>query len=366
MGGRRKTVAVVGAGMAGLTCALDLAESHDVEIFEACQQNRESRPLQMEGSLNYLDNVPDLEPTYPVNKLELTSENETATFEGHIGHLFMIGGTDGIDARLRRKVSSRVDILHSSTITDLDMLSDYDVIVAADGYRSRIALMAGMREERTEVTGLGIGLTVKGDFEVGNTFSLFDNNYAPGGYLYLIPISEHRASLVSASIGIGLNAAVIRQRLRDFAGYRGCTILKEWADIEKWYHFNSYQKDNIYVIGGAASFTDGTYGFGLKYSLQSARICAQAINSGENYQELLAPVLKELAFWKRIGSTLVSTSNSEKDIFVRLAKNRIVKNRIERGKSIRPFFRTLVNYYKFRQFVSIGPRIIMNPTPVKT
>ena len=112
--------------------------------------------------------------------------------------------------------------------------------------------------------------------------------------------------------------------------------------------------------------TDGTYGFGLKYSIHSARICAQAINSKKNYRDMLAPVLKEYAFWKRIGNTLVNTSNSEKDIFVRLAKNKIIKKRIERGKSIRPFFRTLVNYYKLRHVASIWPRIIMNPKPVKT
>ena len=145
MGGQRKRIAVVGAGIAGLTCAVDLVEHHDVEVFEACQQNMESRPLQMEGALHYMDNLPNIEPTYQINKLTLSSENESKTFQGKIGHLFMIGGTEGIDARFRKKVSSRVDIRHSSKITDLDMLSDYEVIVAADGYRSRIALMAGMR-----------------------------------------------------------------------------------------------------------------------------------------------------------------------------------------------------------------------------
>lgn len=313
-----------------------------------------------------MDNIPDIEPTYQIDKLTFSSENESETFQGVIGHLFMIGGTQGIDAKLRKKVSQSVDIRHSSKITDLEMLSDYDVIVVADGYRSRIALMAGMREERSLISGLGFGLTLKGDFEVGTTFSIFDNKYAPGGYLYLIPISQHRASLVSASIGNGINAAAIRQRLRDYAGFHGCIVLEEWTDIEKWYRFNSYQKDNICVIGGAASFTDGTYGFGLKYSIQSARICAHAINSERNYQDMLAPVLRELAFWERIGSTLVNTSNPEKDVFIKLAKNRLIKKRIERGRSIRPLFRTLVNYYKFRRSVSMRPRLTLNPTPAKT
>lgn len=366
MDSRRNKVAVVGAGIAGLTCALKLSEHHDVEIFEACARNGQSRPLQMEGALHYLDNIPDLEPTYNITDIILSSENERATFQGDIGHLFMIGGKNGLDAAFRKEASRRVEIRHSTRITNLDMLSDYDIIVAADGYRSRVALMAGMREEKADLSGIGIGLTIEGNFETGTTFSLFDNNYAPGGYLYLIPISEHRASLVSASIGNGIPVSAIRERLRDYARNKGFKVLEEWTDIEKWYRFKTYQKDNIYVIGGAASFTDKTYGFGLKYSIQSATLCAEAIMKHKSYQKMLAPVLKELSFWERIGAVLVNTSNEEKDIFVRLAKNRVIRRRIEKGKTIRPVFRSLVRYYNFRHRVPARRHVMSGPTPVKT
>jgi flavin-dependent dehydrogenase len=363
MGGKRKRIAVVGAGIAGLTCALELAGRHDVEVFEACKQCSESRPFQMEGALHYLDNIPPLEPTYPVKMLELTSEKERTSFHGNIGYLYKIGGLDGIDAVLREEVSQRVDMRHSQKIIDLDLLSDYDIIVAADGYRSKISLMAGMREEKARITGLGIGLTVKGDFEVGTTFSLFHNDYAPGGYLYLIPISNKKASLVSASIGNDINAGSIRQRMRQYAKQQGLTVIDEWTDIEKWYRFNCYHKDNVFVIGGAASFTDATYGFGLKYSIQSAHICAGAINSGGDYHVILKPLLNELAYWRRIGRTLVNTSNAEKDIFVRLAQKSIIKKRIEKGMSIRLFFRTLVNYFKLRHGLSVRSHLTVDPAP---
>jgi flavin-dependent dehydrogenase len=243
------------------------------------------------------------------------------------------------------------------------MLSDFDIIIAADGHRSRISQMARMRKKHAELTGLGLGMTVKGDFNSGYTYSLFDNNYAPGGYLYLIPINQKEASLVTASIGSSFNSKYLRKKLRDFADFMGLEIEDEWTDIEKWYRFNSYQKDNFYVIGGAASFTDKTYGFGLKYSIQSAKLCAQSIIHNNDYNTLLAPVLKELQFWERMGNVLTNTTNAQKDIFVRLSQNPLVKWKIESGRSLRPYFRLLAGYFRMKNSINRNPLIHHYPYP---
>lgn len=344
----KKLIAVIGAGIAGCVCAQELAEYHNVEIFEASEKDAPSRPLQMEGAVYYLDNIPKLEPTYKISELVLASENESATFKGNLGYLYRIGGMDGLDIKLRKEVEKKIKINYSSKITSLDMLSEYDTIVAADGYRSGIANMAKMREKHAELIGIGLGMNVKGEFKPGYTYTLFDNNYAPGGYLYLIPINKNKASLVTASIGNAFNSKYLRKKLRDYAIFMGLKIVSEWTDIEKWYRFNTYQRNNIYVIGGAASFTDKTYGFGLKYSIQSARLCAQSIIHNKNYHTLLAPVLKELQFWERMGNTLTSTTNAQKDTFVRLSQNPFVRRRIEYGRSIRPYFRLLTGYLRMR------------------
>jgi flavin-dependent dehydrogenase len=221
--------------------------------------------------------------------------------------------------------------------------------------------MAGMRGPHAELKGLGLGLTVKGEFEPGYTYSLFDNNYAPGGYLYLIPIDRKMASLVSASIGCGFNSKALRMKLREFADSRDLEIVNEWTDIEKWYHFDSYHKDNIYVIGGAASFTDKTYGFGLKYSIMSAKTCAKAVLENGNYNSLLNPVLKELRFWGRMGNVLTRTSNAQQDTFIRLARNPFVKWKIESGGSLRPYFKLLSGYFKMK---NLGKREYPSSTHV--
>lgn len=364
MGHKRKKIAIIGAGIAGCTCASELSEDHDITIFEAAKKDAPARPLQMEGAVNYLDNIPMLKPTFKISELVLASENQSATFRGDLGCLFRIGGLNGVDVQFRKEVENRIKIKYSSKINSLDMLSGYDIIIAADGHRSRIAQMAGMRYDQAELKGLGLGLTVKGYFKPGYTYSLFDNNYAPGGYLYLIPINKKEASLVSASIGCAFNSKHLRNKLRDYAHFKDLEIVDEWTDCEKWYKFKTYEKDNIYVIGGAASFTDKTYGFGLKYSILSAKLCAEAIIKNKSYQKLLKPVLSELDFWDKISRVLLNTTNREKDIFVKMANNYFVKRKIQSGRSLRPYFKIFTRYLNIKKMMSenIYPDIKAVPT----
>jgi 2-polyprenyl-6-methoxyphenol hydroxylase-like FAD-dependent oxidoreductase len=51
--GKQTKIAVVGAGIAGTTCAHELHKlGHEVEIFEMATQAKPTRPRQMEGSEN--------------------------------------------------------------------------------------------------------------------------------------------------------------------------------------------------------------------------------------------------------------------------------------------------------------------------
>ena len=336
-----KRIAIVGAGIAGLRCAELLKEQADVEIFEAREKNKQSRPLQMEGGMYYCAFVPDLKPTHTISKITFSSEKRKATWKGKIGYTYKIGGTEGLDAQLRQEVGKRVKIHYSSKITSLDELKDFDIIVGADGYRSKIAQLAGMRKHSPKMWGVGIGSTVKGDFNIGKLECTFQTEVAPGGYRYLIPISEQKATLASACIARKTDTRNVRERLREFAGARDLKILEEWTDFEKWYDFSTYKKGNIYLVGAAASLSDQSYGFGLKYSIISAKLCTKAIIEGWDYNVLIRPMLKELRYWENIGRWLINATNKYYDRQVKLANIFWIKNRVKKGKSIAGFFRLL-------------------------
>jgi len=338
---RKKRIAVVGAGIAGLTCAHMLKGHFDVEIFESTQKNSASRPEQMEGGIHYCDFVPELKPLYPIEEVLFSSENHSVIWKGNIGYTYMIGGTEGIDAKLRQKLEKEVNINYSRRINSLDELSDFDIIVAADGFRSKIANLAKMRPHLPRMWGVGIGSTVEGEFNIGSMECTFNADVAPGGYRYLIPISRNRATLASACIARKLDSKKVREKLRDFASARDFKILNEWTDFEKWYDIDTYNKDNIYLIGGAASLTEQCFGFGLKYCIRSAKLCARAINDGSDYNNHLKPLLKELRFWEKVGRWFIYADNKDYDRLIRLMKISFIRKRAQRGKSIRSFFRFL-------------------------
>jgi len=344
-----KKIAIVGAGIAGLHCALYLKDYAEIEIFEEAKRTKAARPLQMEGSINQFKFTPDLKPSFPLSHNTLISPHYKTELHGKLGYLYKIGGKEGIDAEIRRKIEKEIKIHYSHKITSLEELQDFDVIIAADGWKSSIALLAGMRERYPYKQGIGIGSTVKGDFTIGKITTILNNYYAPNGYTYLIPFDEEKATL-AAAIGRHTNAGdnkdagksdvknyvlnIFRERLRNLSKEYGLTILNEWMDYEMWYHFRSYQKDNIYIVGGAASFTDEALGYGLKYAIWSAKLCAQSIIQGKDYNLLLKPLLKELYFWRKFSPYFCYTEKQQ-DIIVRLQGIPPVKNMIEKGLSIK-------------------------------
>jgi flavin-dependent dehydrogenase len=340
-GGRDKKIAIIGAGIAGLTCANILNKDYEVEIFEAHGKDKESRPLQMEGGVHYCGFIPELEPYYPIKEIHFSSKNESVTWKGKMGYAYKIGGLDGIDARFRRSLEKKIKINYLTQISSVDELKEYDFIVAADGFRSRIARNTGMRYPSPLMWGVGIGSTVKGEFEIGSMESTFNADIAPGGYRYLIPISKNTATLACACIANKVDTRKIRDKLRDFASNRDYKILNEWTDFEKWYEIHTYTKDNIYLIGGAASLTEQSFGFGLKYSIESAKLCAKAIENATDYNALLKPLLKELLYWDKIGKWFINANNRDYDRLMRFMNISFVKNRACQGKSIKGLFRLL-------------------------
>lgn len=336
--GRQTKIAVVGAGIAGTTCACELHKlGHEVEIFEMTAKDKSTRPRQMEESINLLQNIPDLEPKCSMKKIVMHSPNITASLNGNLGFFYEVGGTNGIEAKARKNIEELLPIHYSTKIESKLQLQDkFNVIVAADGYSSTIAKKAGLLVSRApKRIGVGVGFTIKGDFDpelveiwLGTYFSLH-------GYAYVIPFSKHEASLVSASIGKTITQINYIKRLKELAQLRKWELQGKWADFESWYDFSSYAKDNLYVIGNAGSFTEPAFGFGLKWAIKSAKLCARAITENIDYNYLSRKeLLPDFESYEVMAKFFDTAEDKDYDHYVKRFKNPLVKKMAESGKSL--------------------------------
>jgi flavin-dependent dehydrogenase len=328
---------VVGAGIAGTTCARELHKlGHEVEVFEMSAEDKSTRPRQMEGSINLLQNIPEIEPDSCMKRIKLHSPNVTFSLNGKLGFFYEVGGTNGIDVKARKNIERLLPIHYSTRIENKTQLEKFQIIVAADGYRSLVAKEASLLVSTTPVRiGVGFGFTVKGDFDPELIEVWLGNYFSSHGYSYVIPFSKNEASLVSTSIGKTINQNPYRERLEELAHLRNWELLDKWVDFESWHDFLSYVNGNLYVVGNAGSFTEPAFGFGLKWAIQSAKLCARAINEKCDYNHLirreLLPGLESFKIMRRFFDT---AENDDYDKFVRRFKNPLVKKMAESGKSL--------------------------------
>lgn len=330
-------IAVVGSGIAGTTCAKALHTlGYDVEIFEMTPKDSPTRPRQMEGSVHFLENVPELQPSRNMKRLEIRSPNFVASLKGNIGFFYEVGGENGIEAKARKDIERLIPIHYGTRVRSKRQLEDeFDVIVAADGYRSRIAEETGLRSRTPKQVGTGVGLTIKGDFDPEWMAIWLDNYLSSHGYAYVIPFSKCEASLISASIWKRAHFRVYRKRLKKLAVSRGWKVLDEWVDFVSWYDFSSYHRGNLYIIGNAGSFTDPAFGFGLKWAIKSAQLCAKAIHQNLDYDLLLdRELLPEFSSWQVMRKIFESANNKDYDRFVNIFNRPYAKNLVESGESI--------------------------------
>jgi flavin-dependent dehydrogenase len=291
----------------------------------------------MEGSVNFLQNIPEIETNHRMRKMIMHSPNNTVSLKGKIGFLYEVGGENGIEAKNRKNIEKKLPIHYSTQIKGPEQLKDkFQIIVAADGYRSSLAKTTGLHlSKKPTQIGVGIGYTINGDFDPQLIEIWLGDHFSSQGYSYVIPFSKHEASLVSTSIGQNINQTTYKTRLEELTKQRNWELQDEWVDFESWYDFSSYTRNNMFIIGAAGSFTDPAFGFGLKWAIKSAKLCATAIHENINYDQLIRKeLLREFEAYKALRNFFEAATRDNYDNYVKTFDNRLVRKMAESGKSL--------------------------------
>lgn len=200
-------VAIMGAGLSGLSCAIVLERNGiSPDIFES-RRLPGDRFINGEVLLNILNRPINnclpyfsveygikLAPISPLRKMTIYSPNKSGVIRGSIGYSNMRGRhPDSFENQLASQVKS--NIVYNSKKTYDDLIREYTHVVVATGDAKNALDLKNFRED---ITVAFKGATVDGEFDISHVSAWLNNDFAPKGYGWLIPLSNREANITLA------------------------------------------------------------------------------------------------------------------------------------------------------------------------
>jgi len=337
-------VAIIGAGISGLSCAIEL-EKHGVRpvIFEKRAHVGEAllysiiwprvinRPLQ--DPLRYLKREYSLEltPVNPIKKIVMFSPGCNATERGNLGYIFRRGFQDhSLEYQLLERVSS--PITFNRVVEADDIKDDFDYILVANS-SNNTAIQLGLW---TDTFNAKVRIaTVLDKFNPREVIMWMNTNYAKNGFCYLVANSEKEASLVLIINNVTNNEFEYYWRRFLFTENISYYI-SHTTDAEHDCGFvQPLRTGNILFSGNAAGFTDDLIGCGSFNAVESGILAARAMLFNKEYDTLAAPIFNDIVQLHELRKAYNTLDNNEIDHIVNAASLPIIKNAIYNN----PFFR---------------------------
>lgn len=297
-------VAIIGAGTAGLSCAIELERNGiSPTIFErhdfigdyhphvSAMINIVIRPAV--DPIRYLDNRLGikLKPLNSFRKVIHYSPNNETAVTGPLGS-FLIRGKEenSVKKQLHKFVKAQVHF--NSFVQPEEIQKDFDYIVVADGHWA-VPKRYGIWQEvmRTWVKG-GI---FAGDFQEDTLQMWLDNELTHGVYIYSVPYSKNKG--VIAHVVQNIKHEELNAYWHRFLESR--QILKKYDFIESWElpHHAGFVTTNkigkILFVGTAGGGVEPFLGFGQVNAIVTGVMAAKSIVKGIDIDILLKGVRKK-------------------------------------------------------------------------
>ena len=308
-------VGIIGAGPAGLACALEcenlglravIYERNvnvgwpwpSMNIWPKVMYNHIGDPRQYLLE-NY--NV-DFVPLHKADTMVMKSPNKEAVLKGNLGLTVTRGKADeSLENQLLLQIN-KTPIYYNASVNYKDLAKEYDYVVVASG-REDEAKDMGLWEQDEVITIIG-GVAI-GSFDTGTSIAYFNTEYAGTGYGRLTPFNHASAIVDLYIIGKpGLRALEYFDKFRkmekldklDFA------FMKLPPPFTTG-RISGFRKDNILLAGRSAGLVDRMVGVGAVEALISGTMAARAIASGEDYDKMIKPLkehIESISAFRRI------------------------------------------------------------------
>jgi digeranylgeranylglycerophospholipid reductase len=295
-------VAIIGAGLSGLTCALELEKKGIIpDIFEKdnnvgwAWSEVSYWPFMIYNDIgdprDYLKNKyeVDIKPITVCHTNIMKSPNQKITIQGNLGYLLSRGkGNESLENQLQlgfRKVA-----IQYNTPTDYKELSKkYDWVVLSTG-RDTEARELNVWEDEGPIRI--IEAVVIGNFDPDASTLYFNTEYAGTGHARLTPFNSVQAIL--SLYVIGLNNYDTETLFKNFIQTEGLSNLELICTITLPIHYNGRvtktKVGNILLTGKSAGLTESLIGTGGVEALISGVLAGRSIADNQDYEALVKPL----------------------------------------------------------------------------
>ncbi|MGI6169619.1 MAG: FAD-binding protein [Christensenellales bacterium] len=300
-------IAIMGAGMAGLSCAITL-EKHGVTpyIFEK-RASVGDRFVSAEGMFHILnrpvqDCIPYLQQEFGIHlnpltkacRIEIHSKHEKGAISGDIGYLNIRGRHEhSYERQLQEQLLGAIE--YHSEYDYETLCKKFDAVVLATGDAEYACRLGNFR---SDFTGSVRGVTVTGSFQADTPHVWFNCDVMPKGYGWVIPYSDQEANVVMFSPDYPRNIKQDRNEMWNQFYELVTHDLNQQFRITDRFEFKHYivgicnqpKLENTYFTGNCFGAVSPGFGFGQFISILTGVYSAYDICGLGDYAKLSKPL----------------------------------------------------------------------------
>jgi flavin-dependent dehydrogenase len=318
-------VAIIGAGVAGLSCAFELEKygikpvifekkstigspfGHNITTFQFLKKK-------YVNPVEYLSREYDLKlkPLYQIEELTLHAPNISTVLRKNLGYAFRLGSDAfSLEQQIVSQIRSSITLNKNINIADIQYNFDYIIVATGEG-----KIASDMNLWDNSLSTYVRTAIVNGNFKLGSVQIWINTDYSKKGYCYLVPVTSTDACLSLFADNISLTDLDFYWKEFLINAEINFYISETRDGKYNMGSLNCVQKDNVYFIGNAAGLSDDFFGFGVMRAIKSGIYAARSIAKGLDYSQMIKPDLRDLQSMHKLREAFNTFDNKDFNRFV--------------------------------------------------